>query len=69
MSDEDKPSVEEIIMRRFTTIRDLCDSAIALFAKTGAELAEPAERDSLAFEITEKIQEEIEEIREMLFEG
>jgi hypothetical protein len=68
MSNEEKTSSEETIKKRFETIKELCDSAIALFVKTGAKPAE-TDIDSAGFEITEKIQEEIEEIRDLLFEG
>ena len=72
MDNEEKLTTGEMIIKRFSTIKELCDSAIALFAKTGAKPAETdAENDidSAGFEITEKIQEEIEEIRDLLFEG
>jgi hypothetical protein len=68
MGNEEKTSVEETIKGRFSTIKELCDSAIALYAKTGAE-TEETEIDSAVFEMTEKIQDEIEEIRDLLFEG
>jgi hypothetical protein len=65
MANEEKPSAKEMIKKRFATIKELCDSATALYARTGAELEET---DTAVFEMTEKMQEEIEEIRELLFE-
>ena len=67
MSNEEKLTTGEAIIKRFTTIKELCDSASALFAKTDAAQAK-TDIGTAAFEITEKIQEEIEEIRDLLFE-
>jgi hypothetical protein len=67
MANEETPNAKEMIKKRFATIKELCDSATALYAKTGAEPAE-TDPDTAVFEMTEKIQEEIEEIRELLFE-
>lgn len=68
MGNEEKKSADEIITGRFLTIKELCDSAIALFAKTEAKQPEN-DIGTVVFELTEKIQEEIEEIRDLLFEG
>jgi len=68
MSNEEKMTTGETIIKRFTTIKELCDSASALFAKTDAA-QDKTDIGTDAFEITEKIQEEIEEIRDLLFEG
>jgi hypothetical protein len=68
MSNEEKLTTGETIIKSFTTIKELCDSASALFAKTDAAQAK-TDIGTTAFEITEKIQEEIEEIRDLLFEG
>ena len=67
MGNEEKRSAEEIIAGRFSAIKEICDSAVALYAKTGEKQPED-DIGTAVFEMTEKIQEEIEEIRDLLFE-
>lgn len=57
---EDKRTVEEKIIGYFTNIKGFCDSAIELVS--GKEKG-----DTDVFQLTEDIQEEIEEIRDLLF--
>jgi hypothetical protein len=68
MDNEEKLTAGEMIIKRFSTIKELCDSASALFMKNYKVEAE-TDIETLAFEFTEKIQEEIEEIRDLIFEG
>jgi hypothetical protein len=68
MDNEKKLTAGEMIINRFSIIKQLCDSASALFSKDNAVQAE-TDIETVAFEFTEKIQEEIEEIRDLLFEG
>ena len=80
MGNEGTTSAEEVIKKHFNAIKELCDSATALLKKSSTEMIvteaesegeepEEKERDTVIFEMTEKIQEEIEEIRDSLFEG
>jgi hypothetical protein len=65
MGDPEKElSPQENIMQRFSNIKNLCDSGISLLSKK-----EPGEIDTgdAVFEVTEKIQEEIEEIRDIIW--
>jgi hypothetical protein len=68
MDNEENLTTGEMIIKRFSTIKELCDSASALFAKNDTAQDE-TDTGTVAFEFTEKIQEEIEEIRDLLFEG
>ena len=79
MGNEEKTNAKEVIKKHFTAIKELCDSSTALLEKRSTEIIvteaesegeEPEEkdRDTVIFEMTEKMQDEIEEIRELLFE-
>ena len=71
MENEEKKSIEERIAQYFTNIKNHCDSGIALVIKKSEKDVprDPADVLGLTnvFEITKKIQEEIEEIRDILF--
>lgn len=60
MENEEKMTVEEKIIGYFTNIKGFCDSAID--SVSGKDKG-----DTDVFKLTENIQEEIEEIRDLLF--
>lgn len=66
MENEEKMSIEAKIIQHFSNIKNFCDSGTVFFSK--AEKGEVEKSSFDVFHLTEKIQEEIEEIRDLLFQ-
>jgi hypothetical protein len=64
MEEEIKMGPDEKIIYHFTNIKNFCDSAITLVTSRNREVPEGLPE---VFGLTEKIQEEIEEVRDLLF--
>jgi len=66
MGDQEKMSIEAKFIHYFSNIKNHCDSGIDFISKV--EKGEAKKGDFDVFHLTEKIQEEIEEIRDLLFQ-
>jgi hypothetical protein len=64
MGDKVEKTVEERIIHHFTNIKNISDSGIAMLTNPPKQESEDSPD---LFELTEKIQEEIEEIRDLIF--
>lgn len=65
MSETPRTETENKLIERFTKIKNIADAGIAFLNKK--DKSEDAEEPDI-FALTEQIQEEIEEIRDLLFE-
>ena len=65
MGDKEKLEIEKNVIGRYENIRSILDSAISLLNKAGKYEADVIEK---SIELTEQIQIEIEDIRDLLID-